>query len=94
MRYYCLYTSSFRLPVDKLLDKARKPQQIGNPKKRSATPDDDFWVQGRGVSPLRGNGANRALVGPQQKPFALPVVTFSDANEPAIRQRVERVGHA
>ena len=81
-------------PRRKLLDKTGQPHKVDNPKKRTPSPYDDFRIRGRNVSPLRRNGANRAVIDAQQEPLAGPVMAFADADELPVGERMEGVGHA
>lgn len=80
-------------PRRKLLYKTGQPHEVDNPKKRPPSPHDDLRIRGRSVGPLRGNRANRAVVDAQQQPLAGPVMTFSDADELPISERMEGVSH-
>jgi hypothetical protein len=87
---YILSTSLHR----KVLHKKGEPHEVGNPKKRSRLPHDDFRIRSNGVGPLRRNRANRAVIDAQQEPLARPVIAFADTDKLPTGERMERVGYA
>jgi hypothetical protein len=52
-------------------------------------PDDDFRIQADKIGPLRRNRPDGGVVGLQQEPLAVTVVSLANARELLSAQRVE-----
>jgi hypothetical protein len=69
-------------------------QQVLDSKQGAPSPHHDFRIRGDQVGPLRRYGANGPVVDAQQQPLAGSVVTFADADERTIGERMEGMGYA
>ena len=82
------------LPSRELLNETGEPHEIHAPEKRPALPDEDFWIRGGYVGPLRRHRANCAVVNTQQEPLAFPVIAFANADELPPDEWMKGMGHA